>query len=64
MSRRLELGELTQLSGRPEVPHPRWSQPTEEDIDTNERRLTLLFNGYGDYVVGLYEELEKEKLWV
>ena len=48
----------------PQVPHPRWSQATEEDIATKERRPTLLFNGYGDYVAGLYKELEKEKLWV
>ena len=39
----------------PEVPHPRWSQATEEVIGTGERRPTLLFNGYGDYVAGLYK---------
>jgi methionine sulfoxide reductase catalytic subunit len=38
----------------PEVPHPRWSQATEELIGTGERRPTLLFNGYGEYVAGLY----------
>ena len=48
----------------PEVPHPRWSQATEEDIANKQRRPTLLFNGYGEYVAGLYKELEKEKLWV
>jgi sulfoxide reductase catalytic subunit YedY len=48
----------------PEVPHPRWSQASEELIGTGERRPTLLFNGYGDYVAGLYRGLEdKEKLW-
>jgi sulfoxide reductase catalytic subunit YedY len=47
----------------PEVSHPRWSQATEEVIGTNERRPTLLFNGYGDYVAGLYKGLEKERLW-
>ncbi len=47
----------------PEVPHPRWSQATEEIIGTGERRATLLFNGYGDYVAGLYKGLEKERLW-
>jgi sulfoxide reductase catalytic subunit YedY len=31
----------------PQVPHPRWSQATEEVIGTNERKPTLLFNGYG-----------------
>ncbi len=47
----------------PQVPHPRWSQDMEELIGTNERRPTLLFNGYGDYVAGLYKGLEKERLW-
>jgi sulfoxide reductase catalytic subunit YedY len=48
----------------PQVPHPRWSQATEEDIATKERRPTLLFNGYGEYVAHLYKDLEAEKLWV
>ena len=39
----------------PEVPHPRWSQATEEDIGTKTRRPTVLFNGYGEYVAGLYK---------
>jgi sulfoxide reductase catalytic subunit YedY len=47
----------------PEVPHPRWSQATEEDIGTGERRPTLKFNGYGEYVAGLYAGLEQERLW-
>jgi sulfoxide reductase catalytic subunit YedY len=47
----------------PQVPHPRWSQATEELIGTNERRPTLLFNGYADYVGDLYKGLEKERLW-
>src|SRR4051794_23914251 len=48
----------------PEVPHPRWSQATEEDIGTKQRIPTVLFNGYGEYVAGLYKGLEKERLWV
>ena len=47
----------------PEVPHPRWSQATEEDITTHERRPTQLFNGYGAYVADMYKGLEKERLW-
>ena len=47
----------------PQVPHPRWSQASEELIGLGERRPTLLFNGYGDYVAGLYKGLEKERLW-
>lgn len=38
----------------PQVPHPRWSQATERDIETGERRPTVLYNGYGDYVAALY----------
>ena len=32
-------------------------------LHTGERRPTLLFNGYGDYVAGLYTGLENERLW-
>ncbi len=47
----------------PEVPHPRWSQASEEVIGTGERRPTLLFNGYGDYVASLYSDMKSERLW-
>jgi methionine sulfoxide reductase catalytic subunit len=47
----------------PDVPHPRWSQASEELLGTNERRPTLLFNGYGEYVADLYKGLEGERLW-
>ena len=48
----------------PEVPHPRWSQATEEVLGTGGKRVpTLLFNGYGDHVADLYKGLEKERLW-
>jgi sulfoxide reductase catalytic subunit YedY len=47
----------------PEVSHPRWSQATERDIGTGERRPTVLFNGYGDYVAGLYKDMKGERLW-
>ena len=39
----------------PEVPHPRWSQAHEWMIpDKSVRRPTMLYNGYGEYVAGLY----------
>ena len=38
----------------PAVPHPRWSQASEKMIDTGERRATLPYNGYGEWVAGLY----------
>ena len=48
----------------PAVSHPRWSQATEKLITNGEMRPTLLFNGYGEYVAGLYKGLESERLWV
>ena len=48
----------------PEVPHPRWSQATEEVIGTGERKPTLKFNGYGEYVADIYKGMEaSERLW-
>ena len=47
----------------PGVPHPRWSHATEELIGRKERRPTLIFNGYGEYVADLYKGLEHERLW-
>jgi methionine sulfoxide reductase catalytic subunit len=38
----------------PKTPHPRWSQETERLIDTGERRPTLEYNGYGEWVGKLY----------
>ena len=49
----------------PEVPHPRWSQATEEVIGTGGKRVpTQLFNGYGEYVAQLYKDKPGEKLWM
>jgi len=39
----------------PEVPHPRWSQATEQLLGESERIPTLKYNGYGDLVASLYE---------
>jgi len=48
----------------PEVSHPRWSQASEEILGTGgDRKPTLLFNGYGEFVAGLYKGLESERLW-
>lgn len=47
----------------PEVPHPRWSQADERFLTTGDRRPTLLFNGYGDYVADIYKDLKNERLW-
>jgi sulfoxide reductase catalytic subunit YedY len=48
----------------PAVPHPRWSQASEEVIGTGERRPTLIYNGYGEYVAYSYKGLENEKLYM
>ena len=47
----------------PEVPHRRWSQATERMIGTDERRKTLLYNGYGEFVAHLYEGMDRKKLF-
>jgi sulfoxide reductase catalytic subunit YedY len=48
----------------PEVPHPRWSQASERVLGTDERRPTLIFNGYGEHVAGLYKNIQNERLFV
>ncbi len=48
----------------PAVSHPRWSQATERDIATGERRPTLIYNGYGEFVAGLYAGMDKERLFM
>ena len=47
----------------PEVPHPRWSQASERVLGTGERRPTLIWNGYGEFVADMYKGLEKERLF-
>lgn len=48
----------------PDFPHPRWSQATERDLATGERRPTRLYNGYGEFVAGLYAGLETQPLYI
>ena len=47
----------------PDVPHPRWSQATERVLGTSQRVPTKIFNGYAEYVAGIYKGLEKERLF-
>jgi sulfoxide reductase catalytic subunit YedY len=47
-----EYGFLANVN--PQVDHPRWSQATEQRIGVPGRRPTLMFNGYGEQVAGLY----------
>jgi sulfoxide reductase catalytic subunit YedY len=48
----------------PEVPHPRWSQASEQVLGSRERRPTLLFNGYAEQVADLYKGMVGERLFV
>jgi sulfoxide reductase catalytic subunit YedY len=45
----------------PTVDHPRWSQATERRIGEFRRRETLMFNGYGDRVAGMYRGMDLKK---
>jgi methionine sulfoxide reductase catalytic subunit len=45
----------------PAVDHPRWSQAQERRIGEFFMRKTMLFNGYGDQVAGLYTGMDLRK---
>jgi sulfoxide reductase catalytic subunit YedY len=47
----------------PDVDHPRWSQARERRIGEFFKRKTLMFNGYGDQVAGLYAGMDLRKLY-
>lgn len=42
----------------PDVSHPRWSQDTERRLGENQRRPTLMFNGYENEVSYIYEGMD------
>jgi sulfoxide reductase catalytic subunit YedY len=44
----------------PNVPHPRWSQKSEQQLGMDGRIPTIIYNGYGDYVASMYKKLEKK----
>lgn len=48
----------------PGVRHPRWSQASEKLLGTDERRNTLLYNGYEEQVAGLYKDMKGELLFM
>ena len=45
----------------PTVDHPRWSQAQERRIGEFFQRKTLLFNGYGDQMAGLYSGMDLKR---
>lgn len=47
----------------PAVPHPRWTQASEEVIGTASRRPTQIYNGYGDYVADIYKDMQSQKIF-
>jgi len=51
-----EYGFLANVN--PNVPHPRWSQATEQRIGESGRRPTLMFNGYEAQVASLYDGID------
>ncbi|MEK9660428.1 MAG: protein-methionine-sulfoxide reductase catalytic subunit MsrP [Alphaproteobacteria bacterium] len=50
----------------PEVSHPRWSQASEWWLggSQNDRHPTALYNGYGEFVAGLYSGMKGERLFM
>lgn len=49
------------LERQSEVAHPRWSQAKERRIGEFMKRDTLMFNGYGEQVAGLYAGMDPKK---
>ena len=47
----------------PGVDHPRWSQARERRVGQFSERPTLMFNGYGDQVAGLYSGMNLQKYY-
>jgi sulfoxide reductase catalytic subunit YedY len=48
----------------PEVSHPRWSQASERVLTTGDRVPTQLYNGYGEWVAGIYKDIKGEALYM
>ena len=48
----------------PAVSHPRWSQARERLLGSDEMVPTQIYNGYGEFVAGLYEGRKSEKLFM
>ena len=48
----------------PAVPHPRWSQASEQVLGSRNRVPTLIYNGYEAQLAGLYKGLEGESLFM
>ena len=47
----------------PNVDHPRWRQVSERRLGELFKRPTLMFNGYGDQVAGMYAGMDLKKYY-
>ncbi|MEO8667851.1 MAG: protein-methionine-sulfoxide reductase catalytic subunit MsrP [Bauldia sp.] len=47
----------------PDSPHPRWNQAEERDLATGAMLPTRLYNGYGEFVAGLYGGMDADALY-
>jgi sulfoxide reductase catalytic subunit YedY len=47
----------------PAVDHPRWSQAKERRLGEFSKRPTLMFNGYGNQVAGMYAGMDLKKYY-
>ncbi len=47
----------------PAVPHPRWSQARERLLGSEESVPTQIWNGYGEFVAAMYDDLKSERLF-
>ncbi len=48
----------------PKFAHPRWSQAEERMLGTDEKRPTLLFNGYEKWVAAMYLDLNNRRYFM
>lgn len=48
----------------PRFHHPRWSQASERMLGTNERKPTLLFNGYAKWVGDMYPDMNDRRYFM
>ena len=47
----------------PSVPHKRWSQEFERDIQTGKKYPTKIFNGYEKWISSIYANLQNQSLF-
>lgn len=59
VANRREYGFFANVN--PNVDHPRWSQARERRLGEFRKRRTLMFNGYGDAVAGMYASMDLTK---